>query len=140
MSRGESGLTPEQIEALSTQMAGKAAEEEAKKLHAKRLQTMAELAQHVPHYEQTMHKNDCPHAKTRDGKRTHLRVRVDGGDSKTPVDERQYWMVPAGYGEGRRVARVRAAAKAGATGCSAMSSSYPGTDREIIHINPKAVP
>lgn len=43
-------------------------------------------------------------------------VRVDGGDSKTPPEERKYVWVKAGYGEGRRAALARAKAQTEVTG------------------------
>ena len=52
-----------------------------------------------PHAEQ--HPNDV---RPPEG---YVRVRLDGGDSTTPVEERRYALVRAGYGEGARARRQR---------------------------------
>jgi hypothetical protein len=36
-----------------------------------------------------------------------VRVRVDQGDASTPIEAREYALIPAGYGERSRVARLR---------------------------------
>jgi hypothetical protein len=36
-----------------------------------------------------------------------IKLRVDGGDSKTPLEQRVYVFVKAGYGENARIARTR---------------------------------
>lgn len=62
---------------------------------------LQELMAGLTHFQQTKHRNDSPQPSGQQ------RVRVDGGDSKTPLDEREYVRISAGYGEGKRASNVR---------------------------------
>jgi hypothetical protein len=73
---------------------------ESKLLALKQVSFEERLAE-VPHFEQTMHKNDEPHPPGMQ------RVRVDGGDSRTPLEDRVYQLVRAGHGEAARARRAR---------------------------------
>lgn len=83
------------------------AERHRKKIELGQLQTRSadEIARGLAHREQSMHRND---ALPPEGMQ---RVRVDGGDSSTPQEDRKYVAVKAGYGVGLRAARALARSK-----------------------------
>ena len=79
------------------------AEEAAHALEERKAAHRAEVKAGTPHAGQMMHRNDrCMPVGMQ-------RVRTDVGGPSTPGPERTYQVIRAGYGEGKRAARARAA-------------------------------